>query len=224
MIGGKASTRHLLQSRSQKQPGGCYHEAAQTGFIVPRSGVCAFTMHSSGIKYCFPNIPRKSHWKIKWFTGHCSWKAEECKKFLGFDIKICCCAYEILTSTQPTTHFSLSRVQIVGSPWWNTACKCGLGQRGCWSACPQHITHVPCTSNSCKQMCKQSQREGHIQWGLLEQCEKLANETASCWEGTPGDLWFRYVTRDKRSHYAGGLKGNSPGQLILKRISRGVLS
>lgn len=56
-----------------------------------------FATHILGIKYSFLTSPSKVTGKSSNSLVTAVGRLEECKKFLGFEIKICWCAYEILT-------------------------------------------------------------------------------------------------------------------------------
>lgn len=86
----------------QEQPGSCLFllghsppaAAVSAAFTVPESEVL-FATHIFGIKYSFLTSPSKVTGKLtnSQLEG---WRSVK-KKFLGFEIKMCGCAYEILT-------------------------------------------------------------------------------------------------------------------------------
>lgn len=118
MEAGEALILHRVQSREPKKSGSCFPLrrsplAATTENRLHGTRVKSdiFATHILGIKYSFLTSPSKVTGKLSNSLVSAVGELEECKKFLGFEIKICRCAYEIFTFVHPYHPLQLLPVQ-----------------------------------------------------------------------------------------------------------------
>lgn len=145
-----------------------------------------FATHALGIEYSFLPPPSKVPGKLSNSLITAVGRLGQCKKFLGFEIKICWCAYEIFTLMTATTHLPLLTQR------WKLTEEMLSGNLTSWSEgglvnLPiTHYSHITYTWQLQRAM-QRRQREalfhGHFQ-NEMKICPIEHTVPRVCWDGT----------------------------------------